>query len=119
MENIDKKLNNLFSVKIPTGLHQSIMLRVNYQKIKPMLFIAFGILVFNFLLITWHINAKLIDADFLDMIQDFFGVFNFSFSFVGTITEKFFEIISPALFLSAFLSLVGSVYFAKKISSCY
>ncbi len=116
MEKIDEQLNNLFKVEVPTGVHQSVMRKVNYQKMKPVFFVAFALLLFNFLVIAWHIDAKLIDAEFLDMTQDFLEVFNFNFSFISTIWASFFEIISPALFLSATLSFAGAIYIGKKIT---
>ena len=116
MEKIDEQLNNLKMIEIPIHLHQSVMRKVNYQKIKPVLFVAFALLLFNFLVIAWHINAKLIDAEFLDMTQDFFEVFHFNISFVSTMWVSFFEIISPTLALSAILSLVGAIYIGKKIT---
>lgn len=102
--------------EIPIGVHQSVMRKINYQKIKPMLFTVFVLLVINFLVIVWHINAKLVDAEFTDMMQDFLEVFSFNFSFVGIMLGSFFEIISPLLVLSALLSLVGAVYTGKKIN---
>src|ERR1035437_4767192 len=116
MEKIDEHLNNLNMVEIPVHLHQSVMRQVNYKKIKPVLFVAFALLLFNFLVIAWHINAKLIDAEFLDMTKDFFEVFSFNFSFISTMWGSFFEIISPTLALSAILSLAGVVYIGKKIT---
>ena|ERR1035437_1431624 len=116
MEKIDEHLNNLNMVEIPIHLHQSVMRKVNYQKIKPVLFVAFALLLFNFLVIAWHINAKLIDAEFLDMTQDFFEVFHFNVSFISTMWVSFFEIISPMLALSAILSLIGAIYTGKQIS---
>ena len=119
MDKIDEQLNNLSTVKIPAGMHQYVMRRINYQKIKPVLLVAFALLVLNFLIIGWHINAKLIDAEFIDMTQDFFEVFNFNFAFFNTILTSLFEIISPMLVLSAILSLVGAIYTGKKISFYY
>lgn len=119
IDKIDEQLNNLAVAEIPAGMHQSIMRKVNYQKIKPVLFIAFLLLVLNFLIIGWHINAKLIDAEFIDMTQDFLEVFSFNFAFINTILVSFFEIISPVLVLSAILSLVGAIYTGKKISFYY
>ena len=117
MEKIDEQLNNLsFFLEIPVGVHQSVMQKIHYQKIKIVFFVIFALLSCNFLILAWHINAKLIDAEFIDMVQDFFDVFNLSFSFIGTIFTSFFEIISPALFLSALLSLVGVIYTGKQIS---
>jgi hypothetical protein len=116
MEKIEEQLNNFLPAEIPFGLHQSVMRRVNYQKIKPALFIGFILLVFNFLIIAWHINAKLIDAEFIDMAQDFLDVFSFNFSYLSTMWGSFFEIISPMFFLSAILSLVGAIYIGKEIS---
>ena len=116
MEKIDEQLNSLRMVEVPVGMHQSILRKINYQKIKPVLFVAFALLLFNFLVIAWHINAKLIDAEFLDMTQDFFEVFKFNFSFVSTMWGSFFEIISPTLALSAILSLIGAIYTGKQIS---
>jgi len=115
MEKIDEQLNNLQTVDIPFGMHSSVIRKINYQKIKPVLFISFILLIFNFLLIAWHINAKLIDAEFMDMAQDFFEVFHFNISFFNTMFGSFFEIISPALFISAALSLLGAIYTAQKI----
>ena len=117
MEKINEQLNNLSWVEVPTGVHQSVMRKINYQRVRPALFIAFSFLALNFLVIAWHINAKLIDAEFVDMVQDFFEVFNFNFSFLKTIIESFFEIISPMLFLSAVLSLAGATYLGKKINN--
>ena len=116
MEEIDKKLNNLSFIEVPFGLHQSVMKKVSYQKNKPVFFVAFILFAFNFLLIAWHINAKLIDADFVTMTRDFLEVFDFSFSFIGTVFVSFFEIISPILILSAIFSLTGVVYIGKRIN---
>src|SRR5664279_3763834 len=99
MDKIDEQLNNLKAVEIPNGIHQSVMRKINYQKIKPVLFVAFALLVLNFLVIGWHINAKLINAEFVNMAQDFLEVFNFNFAFINTIVTSFFEIISPMLAL--------------------
>ena len=115
MEKIDEQLNNLALIDAPFGLHSSVMRKVNYKKIKPALFIAFALLVFNFLVIAWHINAKLIDADFFDMASDFLDVFSFNLSFINTMASNFFELVSLPIFLSAFLSLVGAIYVGKKI----
>ena len=116
MEKIDEQLYNLGAVEIPNDLHQSVMRRVNYQKIKPALFIAFFLFLLNFIIIAWHINAKLIDTEFIDMTRDFLDVFSFNFSFIKIIVGNFFEIISPMIFLSAVLSLAGAVYIGEKIS---
>lgn len=116
MEIIDEKLNSLSSMEVPNGVHQSVMRRVQYNKLRPVLFVGFGLLVLNFLIITWHINAKLIDAEFMDMTQDFFEVFNFNFSFISMTWLNFFEIVSPMLLLSAVLSLAGAIYTGKQIT---
>lgn len=117
MEKIDEQLNNLSMVEIPVKMHQSVMRRVRYSnRLRPVLFVSFILLALNFLVIAWHINAKLIDAEFINMIQDFFEVFNFNFSFINTISASFFEIISPILFLSVLLSLGGAIYTGKKIT---
>ena len=116
MEKIDEQLNNLSSVEVPTGMHQFVMRQINYKKIKPVLIIVFVLFAFNFLLIIWHINAKLIETDFIDMVHDFFDVFNFNLSFINTIATAFFETVSIILVLSAALSLAGIIYIGKKIN---
>jgi hypothetical protein len=116
MEKIEEQLNNLSAVEVPIGVHYSVMREVHYQKIRPALLIAFSVLIFNFLFIGWHINAKLINAEFLDMTQDFLEVFSFNFSFIQMVFVSFFEIVSPVLVLSAVLSLVGAIYTGKKIN---
>ena len=115
MEKIDEQLNNLAMVEVPIGLHQSIMRKANYKKLQPVLFVAFVLLAFNFLVIAWHINARLIDKEFIDMGQDFFEIFKFDFPFFSTMIARFFEIVSPMLALSAILSLTGAIYTGTKI----
>jgi len=116
MDKIDEQLNNFSTVEVPAGMHQSVMRRINYQKIRPVLFVSFILLALNFLIIAWRINAKLIDAEFIDMAQDFLDVFSFNFSYLSTMWGSFFEIISPMFFLSAVLSLVGAIYIGKEIT---
>lgn len=119
MEKIDEQLNSLSLTEVPIGTHQFIMHKVNYQRIKPMLFSILAILAFNFLLTAWHINSKLVDAEFSDMMYDFFDGFVLSFSFISTILESFFEIISPIIFVSFLLNLIGIIYMANKIKKTF
>lgn len=116
MEKIDEQLNNLALIDVPVGLHHSVMSKINYQKIKLVLLFTFAFLTLNFIVVAWRINTKLIEAEFLDMTQDFLEVFSFNISFINTMFQNFFEIISPALFLSTVLSLVGAMYTIKKIT---
>ena len=116
MEKIDEQLNKLSMAEVPAGMHQFVMQKISYRRLRPVFFTVFTLLVLNFLIIAWHINAKLIDAEFTDMAQDFFEVFSFNLSFINTIWEGFFEIISPVLVLSAVLSFAGAVYIANKIN---
>ncbi len=115
MEEIEKQLNNLSTMEIPVGMHQSVMRKIQYQKIKPVLFVSFVLLTLNFLLLVWRIDAKLVRFEFVDMSQDFFEVFSFNFSFIGRMFGIFFEIISPVVVLFALLNLAGAIYIAKKI----
>ena len=114
MEKIDKQLNNLNTTEMSPRLHSSIMRIVNHKKMQPMFLILFFLLVFNFIIIFWHINTKLVDAEFGVMMNDLFTDFDLSFYFIGTIISSFFEIISPALVLSLFISFFGSIYVYKK-----
>ena len=116
MENIDEQLNNLSLVEAPLGMHQFVMRRINYKKLQPMLIVVFTLLTLNFIIVALHINAKLIDAEFTDIMQDFFEVFSLNFSFINTVLGSFFEIISPLLIVSAVLSLAGAIYTGKKVS---
>ena len=116
MEKIDEQLNNISQVEVPTGMHQFVMRKINYKKLQPILFATFTLLALNFLVIAWHINAKLIDAEFTDIMKDFFEVFSFNFSFIKAILESFFEIISPLLLVSAALSMIGVIYTGKKMN---
>ncbi len=117
MEKIDKQLNNLSMMEIPAGLHQSVMRKINYyKKLQPVFFATFILLTLYFIIVIWQIDVKLINAEFIDMMQDFFDVFSFNFSFINTILGSFFEIISPALVLSAVLSLASTIYLGKKIN---
>jgi len=116
MEKIEEQLNSLSDMDAPSELHHEIMRRIHYRKIRPVLFSAFALFVFNFVIIALHINGKLIDADFLDMTRDFFDVFSFNFSFISTMTQNFFEIISPIVAFSAVFSFIGAVYIGQKIN---
>ncbi len=116
MEKIDEQLNNISQVEVPIGMHQFVMRKINYKKLQPVLFVAFALLALNFIVIVWHINARLIDVEFSDMVQDIFQIFSFNFSFINTVFVSFFEIISPLLVVSAVLSMIGAIYTGKKIS---
>jgi hypothetical protein len=96
-------------------MHQSIMHKINYKRIKPILFSVLGLLVLNFLITAWHINNKLVNAEFGTMMNDFFATFDLSFYFVGTIIGSFFEIVSPTIFITLLINLVGVIYVGKKI----
>ncbi len=116
METIDEQLNNLSLVEIPSAMHQSIMRKVNHQKINPTLLVVFFLLVLNFLITAWHINTSLMNVDFLSMARDVFGIFNFNLSFINTITVSFFEVVPLSIIISAILSLAGAIYVGRKIS---
>ena len=119
MDKIDEQLNSILQVEVPMGMHQSVMRRINYKKLQPIFFATFTLLALNLVVILWHINSKLIDAEFTDMMKDFFEVFSFNFSFIKTFLESFFEIISPLLVVSAVLSMIGVIYTGKKINFYY
>ena len=117
MEKIDEQLKNIALAEFPAEMHQSIMRAVDYRRIRPVLLVGFFLLASIFVLTAWHINIKLVNAEFSDMMKDFFGSFELSFYFVGTVLGSFFEIISPTLVLSGILSLVGTIYLGKKIKT--
>lgn len=116
MEKIDEQLNNISLTEVPIEMHRFIMRKINYKKIQPVLFVIFASLALSFIVIVLHINAKLVDAEFADIVQDFFEVFSFNFSFINAVLVSFFEIVSPLLVVSMVLSLVGAIYTGKKIS---
>jgi len=116
MEKIDEQLNNLSVIDIPNGMHQDIMRSVNYQKVNPTILVAFFLLVLNFLMMAWHINTRLIDADFLNMARDVFNVFDFNIASIGTIISSFFEVVPLSITISAVLSLAGAIYLLTKIN---
>ena len=115
MDIIDEQLKNLSDAEFPSGIHQSVMRAVNYERTKPVLFVVLSLLVLNFAIIAWHINTKLIDAEFTEMLGDLMTEFSFSFSFMSMILGDLFAIISPEIFLSNILSLVGIIYVVKRI----
>jgi hypothetical protein len=118
MEKIEEQLNSLSLAEIPVGTHDFVMRKVNYQKIKPLLFVGIVSFAVIFIATIWYINTKLVDAEFVDMMQDFMEVFDFNINYdsINTILSNFFEIISPLIFTSAILSLGGMIYIGKKIT---
>ena len=116
MEKIDEQLNNISLVEVPVGIHSFVMQKVNQKKLQPVFFAVFVILALNFIVIGWHINAKLIDAEFVDMMQDLLEVFSFNFSFLKIAILSFFEIVSPLLVISLLLSLTGTIFSGKRIN---
>ncbi|SRR5258708_1352425 len=117
MEDIDKQLHNLSSYDLPVGVHKAVMLRAYYKKLQPIFAVVFALLALSFLSVIWYIYEELIDAQFTDMVKDFFEVFSFNFSFVNIVFTSFFDIVSPALVLSAVLSLAGTIYTGRKMRS--
>ncbi len=115
MEKIDEQLKKLGMVDTPKSFHHGVMEKVYNWRFRTMFFIVFALLAINFFVIAFHINMKLIDAEFLDMLQDFMGSFDMSASFFNTVFGSLFEIVSPFVLFSAFLSLMGVVYVGRKI----
>ena len=116
MEKIDEQLNNMPLIEVPVGMHHFVMQKINNKKIQPFILVTFLLLVLNFIIILWHINTKLIDAEFTDMMRDFLDIFSFNFSFIQIFLLNFFEIISPLLIISLTLSFVGIIYTGRKIN---
>ncbi len=117
MENIEKQLNTIKKVEMPFGVHQSIMKRVNYRRFRPILLVSFILLFINFVLLAWHINTRIIDAELVDMMQDLFASFSMDMNFFNTIFSSFFEVVPFELFISAVISFVGIAYLVKKITT--
>ncbi len=119
MEKIDEQLKNIPLVEVPIGMHQLVMRKINHKKLQPFILFIFAFFVLNFIIIVWHINAKLIDAEFTNMMRDFLDIFSFNFSFIKIFLLNFFEIISPLLVISASVSMLGAVYAGRKINFYY
>ena len=117
MENIEKQLNTIKKVEMPFGVHQSIMKRVNYRRFRPILLVSIILLFINFVLLAWHINTRIIDAELVDMMQDLFASFSMDMNFFNTIFSSFFEVVPFELFISAVISFVGIAYLVKKITT--
>ena len=117
MENIEKQLNTIKKVEMPFGVHQSIMKRVNYRRFRPISLVSFILLFINFVLLAWHINTRIIDAELVDMMQDLFASFSMDMNFFNTIFSSFFEVVPFELFISAVISFVGIAYLVKKITT--
>lgn len=115
MEKIDEQLNNLRMSEVPIGIHQFVMHKVNYRRIRPALFSAFILLTVNFVIMALHIDTKLVEAEFSAMMTDLFGTFDMSFYFMNTIIGSFFEIIPPVIVFSFLLNLIGTIYIGNKI----
>jgi len=115
MEKIDEQLKNISFVDVPVSVHQSIMKKVTSCRMQPFFIAVFCFLSVVFFMIAWHINTKLIEAEFSDMLADLLSDFNMSFYLFSTIVKSFFEIISPVYVLSLIFSFAGAVYLAKKI----
>lgn len=114
MDDLDEKLKSLTEVNLPVGVHHTVMRAVNFKKMQPFLFFLLSLLVLNFALIAFHVNTKLVDAEWGDMVTDLFAGFDLSLSFFEMITSSFFEVVSPMLALSLVSSFVGFVFITKK-----
>lgn len=110
MDYLDKKLKDLDDAEMPAGLHQSIMRNVNYKKVLPLILIPFMILALNFIIVTWHIDLKLVDAEWKDMVLDLWEGFDFTMDFFTTIVESFLEIIPLPVFILFVFSFLGTIY---------
>jgi hypothetical protein len=110
MDNLDKKLKDLNEIEMPSGLHQSIMRNVNYKKVLPLILIPFMILALNFIVVSWHIDLRLVDAEWKDMLLDLWEGFDFTMDFFTTIVESFLEIIPLPLLILFIFSLSGTIY---------
>jgi hypothetical protein len=114
MDDLDEKLKSLTEVNLPVGVHHTVMRAVHFKKMQPFLWFLLSLLVLNFVLLAFHLNNKLVDAEWLDMATDLFAGFDLSLSFFEMITSSFFEVVSPMLALSLASSFVGFVFITKK-----
>lgn len=117
MENIEEKLKTIEKVEMPFGIHQSVMRKVNYYNLRPILLFSLTLLTINFIFLVWHINTKIIDAELVDMMQDLFASFSMDINFFNVIFKSFFEVVPLELFTCAIVSFVGVTYLAKKITT--
>lgn len=102
---------------MPMGLHQAILERVNYLKLRPLLVIVLAVFLVNILILGLHINSKLIEVEFFDMVRDFTMDSYAGFLVANIVFEKFFQIIPVEIILSVLLNLAGITYIANRLLS--
>lgn len=117
MEPIEQQLHTLKEEHQPDGMHQSILRRINYLKIRPLLFVALFVCSVNILILTSHINNKLVEAEFLDIIHDLTRDSYTGFLVLSILLEKFFEVISIEILASLFVNMAGAIYMSNKLLS--
>ena len=109
------QLHNTQNVDVPHGLHSNIMKRVNHLKLRPLFFIILVLFISNLLVLASHINGKLVEAEFVDMLQDMTKDSYFDSLALGILIGRFFEIISFELIASVILNTVGAFYISSKL----
>jgi hypothetical protein len=117
MEPIEQQLHTLKEVSLPEGMHQSILRRVNYLKLRPLLFIALFVCSINVLVLSSHISNKLVEVEFTDMIHDFTRDSYANLLVISILLEKFFEVISVEMIASLFVNIAGAIYMSNKLVS--
>jgi hypothetical protein len=110
-------IQHSYEKEVPPGLHASIMKRVNHLKLRPLFFLVLALFVINLLMLTSHINGKLVEAEFMDMLRDLTEDSYFDSLALGILLERFFEIISFELVASVLLNAVGVFYISGKLAT--
>lgn len=117
MEPIEQQLHTLSETDLPQGLHQSVLQKVNYLKLRPLLLVALFVCSINVLILSSHINSKLVEAEFLDMIRDFTRDSYASFLVLSILLERFFEVVTVEVVASLFVNMAGAIYMSNKLIS--
>lgn len=117
MEPIEQQLQTLKEVTQPEGMHQFIIRKVNYLKLRPLLLVALFVCSVNVLVIFSHISNKLVEVEFVDMVHDFTRDSYASLLVLSILLEKFFEVISVEVIASLFVNMAGAIYMSNKLVS--
>jgi hypothetical protein len=117
MEPIEQQLHTLTDTEVPQEIHRSVIQKINYLKIRPLLMIALFVFTANVVVLSSHIGNKLVEAEFLDMVRDLTTDSYTSLLVLSILLERFFEVITVEVIASLFVNIAGAIYMSNKLVS--
>lgn len=111
MNTIEKNLNELPLLAMPSGLHERIMRKIIIMKLRTPFLVVLSILSFNLFISSWHLWARLVENETFSIIKIFITEIEFDYTSITGTAQALSQVISPLPLFMFFINiaLIGYV----------